>query len=296
MATTTQKTTSDHSQELASRPSTLALLKDILGSTIRSHGDTLEESSLSLFGQVTDTKALSHYNKVCGFKSLATVPATWPHVMAFPLQIKLLTQPGFPYPLAGLVHLKNCTHQHRPININEPIDIVCSIKNGAIIDKGQTFEVVTKISSGGRVVWEEVSTYLHRTGKRATSDRNTPYPTLPDYSENTHFEVPAAQGRAYARVSGDFNPIHLSSLSAKVLGFKTAIIHGMWSQARILAELQNELPNAFTITTDFKLPVFLPSRVCLSWNKSGDSTLFLLSDPKKSKPYILGSIQNASLI
>lgn len=34
-------------------------------------------------------------------------------------------------------------------------------------------------------------------------------------------------GRAYASVSGDFNPIHLSVLSAKALGMRRSIAHGM---------------------------------------------------------------------
>ena len=44
-------------------------------------------------------------------------------------------------------------------------------------------------------------------------------------------------GRRYAAISGDYNPIHLGALSAKLFGFKQAIAHGMWSKARCLAAL-----------------------------------------------------------
>jgi acyl dehydratase len=39
--------------------------------------------------------------------------------------------------------------------------------------------------------------------------------------------LPAGLSRQYARVSGDYNPIHLSSLSAKVFGFRSVVAHGM---------------------------------------------------------------------
>jgi acyl dehydratase len=44
-------------------------------------------------------------------------------------------------------------------------------------------------------------------------------------------------GRAYAAVSGDFNPIHLSVLSAKALGMRRSIAHGMYLASRALADV-----------------------------------------------------------
>jgi len=49
--------------------------------------------------------------------------------------------------------------------------------------------------------------------------------------------VPAGLGRRYSRVGGDINPIHLFDVTAKLFGFDRAIIHGMWTLARCVAEL-----------------------------------------------------------
>ena len=38
----------------------------------------------------------------------------------------------------------------------------------------------------------------------------------------------------------------MHSLSAKAFGFPRAIAHGMWSQARCLAQLEGRIPDAFT--------------------------------------------------
>jgi acyl dehydratase len=45
-------------------------------------------------------------------------------------------------------------------------------------------------------------------------------------------------GRAYARISGDWNPIHLWTWSARLMGMKRPIIHGMHTLARACAELE----------------------------------------------------------
>lgn len=279
---------------LNSRPSALSMFKDLLSSGLRPQGKHLTAISYTLYGQVSDTKALSHYNKVCGFKSLTHVPATWPHVMAFPLHIKLITHPGLPYPLAGLVHLKNRITQHRKISADEPLDIHCTLKQGEPSNKGETFDIVTTIQSGGKVVWEETSTNLYRTkptGQKNKPAKNREYKKLPNYPTSVEFKVPADQGRQYAKVSGDFNPIHISAISARLFGFKAAIVHGMWSNARALAELDNDLPEAFVQSTEFKLPILLPETVALSWQHKADGINFLLSDKLRVRPFLEGSIR-----
>jgi acyl dehydratase len=69
-------------------------------------------------------------------------------------------------------------------------------------------------------------------------------------------------GRRYAKVSGDFNPIHWHALTARPFGFKRAIVHGMWTLAACLARLGEALPTAgVTVRCDFLKPVVLPSEV-----------------------------------
>ena len=71
-------------------------------------------------------------------------------------------------------------------------------------------------------------------------------------------------GREYAAVSGDWNPIHVHALTARPLGFPTAIAHGMYSYARVLAALGPRLPEGgLTSRVWFRKPVRLPSTVRL---------------------------------
>ena len=62
-------------------------------------------------------------------------------------------------------------------------------------------------------------------------------------------------------MSGDRNPIHLSSLSARAFGFPRAIAHGMWTKAKCLATLEQRVPPAATVEVAFKKPVQLPGQV-----------------------------------
>src|SRR5690606_5013640 len=68
-------------------------------------------------------------------------------------------------------------------------------------------------------------------------------------------------GRRYASVSGDHNPIHLYPLTAKALGFKRQIAHGMWSKARCIATFETRLADSATVEVEFKKPIFLPGKV-----------------------------------
>jgi acyl dehydratase len=73
----------------------------------------------------------------------------------------------------------------------------------------------------------------------------------------------------YARVSSDFNPIHLSDRAARFFGLRGAIAHGMWSLARSMA--WPPTPAIGTrIETQFLTPVQLPARVAIKqWTADG---------------------------
>ena len=90
--------------------------------------------------------------------------------------------------------------------------------------------------------------------------------------EIDHWRAPADIGRRYAKVAGDYNPIHLSAPTAKLFGFPQAIAHGLWNTARSLAALGEHLPAAqIEIDVEFRKPVRLPSDVTLLASAAGSS-------------------------
>ena len=98
-------------------------------------------------------------------------------------------------------------------------------------------------------------------------------------------------GRRYARPSGDFNPIHLSAMSAKLFGFKRAIAHGMWAFARCLGECAEDLPKwPIKAHATFKRPIFLPSRVLFASYVEGGGLHLGLHTVDGIKPHVVGSV------
>ncbi|SOD64015.1 Acyl dehydratase [Streptomyces zhaozhouensis] len=211
---------------------------------------------------------LREYARVCGFPAPATagrLPATYPHLSAFPLAMRLLTASDFPHPPLGLVHLANEITQLRPLTAEERLSVAVRAAPGAPHPRGTAFAVTATVSDeDGAEVWRSASTYLHRHGGAGGPGRGArPGPAERELNAPTREEswpLAADLGRRYARVSGDRNPIHLYPLTARPFGFRRPIAHGMWSTARALAALDEALPEAFTARVRFRAPAPLPSR------------------------------------
>jgi hypothetical protein len=92
-------------------------------------------------------------------------------------------------------------------------------------------------------------------------------------------------------VSGDRNPIHLHALTAKPLGFPTAIAHGMWTKARCLAALEQQLPAAFTVDVRFRAPIRLPGRVAFASAGEGPAIRFEVRDPSRESSHLEGGLE-----
>ena len=197
---------------------------------------------------------MAAYAHVCGYTLGATLPPTYPHVLAFPLHMELLA--SSPFSAVGVVHVANRIVQHRPLELGEALELRVHAGPLQPHRRGRTFDFVSEAYAGGELVWEEFSTML----KRGAGDESLPREQDPDPPPVTaHWRLPGDLGRRYAAVSGDRNPIHLHGLAAKALGFPRAIAHGMWTKARCLAALR--LPDAFAAEARFRKPVLLPSTV-----------------------------------
>ena len=223
-------------------------------------------------------REVAAYRKVCGFADSPVLPATYPHILAFALQMQLLTDTSFPFPLLGLIHLSNRIRVHRPLGGVSELFISVHAQNLKPHAKGATFEVVTRVEDALGLLWEGESRMLCRGVKLEGETTDDAQPTSPaQISELTRWKAPADIGRRYARVSGDYNPIHLSALTAKLFGFPQAIAHGLWNKARTLAALAEHLPAAnIEIEVEFRKPVRLPSEVNLLASAPGSSGELLL--------------------
>lgn len=273
----------------------------------------LPSREVGLDGVTVDPAHLAAYNRVCGFRLRDELPATYPHVVAFPLAMTLMTAPDFPFPLLGLIHVANRIELLRPVRFSSPLSLRVRAEALRPHERGTQLDVVTTAAVDGEVVWRDTSTYLRRTsagtsagssggaaaGRGSSDGAATGRGSSDGASEapapNAVWRVPRRVGTDYAAVSGDRNPIHTSRLLAKVFGFPRTIAHGMWTMARCLAALEGRLPGAYTVDVAFKLPVLLPATVGFSATRQGDGQGdgwdFGVHDRRSGRPHLSGAVR-----
>ena len=205
---------------------------------------------------------LAAYDKVCGFGLRDALPATYLHVLVFPLQVTLMADRRFPLGLAGLVHVRNRIVQHRPVDAGERLTLRSSARALRPHAKGAQVDLVGEVRVSDELVWEGVSTYLSR-GASVPGEVAPEQPVTvnlePDAPANAVWDVQGDMGRRYASVSGDVNPMYLNSLAARAFGFPHALVHGMWAKAHALAAIEARLPDGYVVDVDFIEPLLLPS-------------------------------------
>ena len=259
-------------------------------------GRDVPDLTLQLNDVAIDGDRLAAYNRVCGFALRDVLPATYPHVLAFPLQLSLMTDPSFPFPAIGLVHIYNRIVQHRPIRSTETLRLDVWATPVEDHPRGKQFSLSSEARVGDELVWEELSTNLKRgAGSGSREDGNAPGAGLPkveDLPATASWTLPGDLGRRYGSVSGDLNPIHMHPLSARLFGFPSAIAHGMWTKARCLAALEPRLADAFTVEVAFKQPILLPGKVefCEASGPAAGAVRFGVRDPRKGHSHLSGLV------
>jgi acyl dehydratase len=223
---------------------------------------TLREVEVRRLSVRVDRTHLAEYDGVCGFALRDALPATYLHVLVFPLQVALMVDRSFPLGLAGLVHVRNRIVAHRAVDAGEVLSLRSFARALRPHPRGAQVDLVGEARVGEELVWEGVSTYLAR-GVSAAGKVGPETPVTvelgPDARANAVWHVSAGMGRRYASVSGDVNPMHLNSLAARAFGFPRTLVHGMWTKAHAVAALEPRLPTSYVVDVAFSQPLLLPS-------------------------------------
>jgi len=232
------------------------------------------------------------YQHLVGASLRDTVPTVVLHGTLFPLALTLMRRGDFPLPLTGLVHLRNEVRLHRPVGIDEELTLRVRAEDLTAHHAGTAVWIVGTASAGDTDVFTTRSLYLARGVKLQGTSR----PQAPEHPEfvpplpTGAWRLDGATGRRYAAVLGDYNPIHLTPLTARVAGRKRPIAHGMYLAGRALAGLE-PADAGFSWEIEFATPVSLPGTVSYRVERSADgSAEFLGWDARRNRPHFNGRV------
>lgn len=265
----------------------------IFSSLLKHETNNLPEISIELGQQAIDIQHLYRYQEVCGFTQTDQLPITYPHILAFPLHLQLLVDKSCPFPVIGLVHVRNSITQYQSLSASASLHIRCQFTDMRNVEKGIEIDIATYVSTAGECVWESVSTFLYRCKHQeavlksshsfSSTNKKIAIVNIDHYIHLSSIDAKSDTGRKYGRVSHDINPIHLYPLTAKLFGFNTTIAHGMWSKAQVIAACEQQLPSfPYAIEVAFKQPLLLPNHADIrTFQTEHEHNLALTSENSK---------------
>ncbi|WP_018982987.1 MaoC family dehydratase [Salinimonas chungwhensis] len=242
----------------------------------------------------------NHYQQYCdqvGWAIQRNLHPCYLQTLSTGLQIKCLTTPNSPFPLMGLIHKTNHIVQSTMLDIESPITLYARYGTIRAHARGWLFDITVRGLQNKQQVYLAQATYLVKVKAPHVEPRKKQRPfqpfSLPDTAEEqARFSARGEQGRRYARVAGDYNPIHLSRITAAFFGFKRAIAHGMWTLAKsvsVSTQIMDE-PASYTVDATFIQPVTLPASLrCLTDVDEDGKKIYVVG--KNNTPHLTGRIQ-----
>jgi acyl dehydratase len=290
-------TTPDSVLDLPSLPPMGAELIRAVFTRKKARSEGLPRVGLRVRTVRASAELLARYRDVCGFAVDGFLPLTYPQVLAAPLHVALLGRPDFPYPLLGLIHVRNDIRQLRRLPKAATLSVSAWFESQREVPAGIELELKTVVESEGAPVWEALTTMLRRKARK--EGERKPRGSDEDAqrfaaSPSAHWSVLGDTGRRYARASGDYNPIHLTALTARPFGFPRAIAHGMWTLARCMAEVgEAARGERLALSAEFRRPLLLPSRVTFQTLRQDEGVDFRVSS-EEGKPHLLGRLEQVA--
>lgn len=200
-------------------------------------------------------------------------------VLSLPLQIQCLLDKKSPFPLLGLIHCANKVTLHGTCDLATSFECRVKFSDVRPHSRGWEFDITLFAFQHGQCVYEATSSYLLKVKAVHVAPKPVPVQASEACQQETQqdiasLEASADTGRRYAKLSGDYNPIHLYPITAKLFGFKRPIAHGMWTLARTVSVvMENESKPLRQLTCQFKRPIYLPAKVQLVKSSESDTAV-----------------------
>jgi len=243
---------------------------------------------------------LARFNALSGLPEGDTLPLLYPHTIAFPLHMAILTQPAFPVPIWRVLQVRNRILQHAPLPRDATLDIAVRVAGHRILEKGAEFDLHATVGDGAATAWESVNTFYVRGRFGAPTAESVPEaPKLGAPEQKVglpgtaKWRMPAGGGWHYGGLSGDYNGVHMFGWYARKLGFPRAFFHPQRVLGQCLARLPHDANPPLRLDAWIKGPVFYGAPVAMRSESSPDGTRFALHVGDDARPAIVGHLRPA---
>jgi acyl dehydratase len=208
------------------------------------------------------------------------IPPTYPSVWETALTLELLALVRLPFPSAGVIRLRDELVAIRPMRVHDRFRCRVELERIEPHPRGTRLSLKCRSwNAAGQLCQENATEILMQSRDRRTdggttlSDHQRPTRGIeegyePQWREHSKWDIAADAGLRFARASGDFNPAHLWSWTARLVGFSRPILHGHCSLAMIVHQLGRPAAEAGkpflrSIEAEFRSPLALPAEVRL---------------------------------
>lgn len=247
-------------------------------------------------GFTIDKGQLKRFLKMCRLGPSDAMPLVYPLVFAFPLHVSIVGHVKFPLSFVRMMQIRNHVIQHRPVELQEAMDISAAIVGQRVVATGLEMDMYTALGRVDDPVWESVHTYFFP-GNFGESDPSSPLLQLPalsaDYVERT-WKMPNGGGFCFGLMAGDYNPIHYLAPYARIMRFQRDFAHAQMTLALCIRNLPGFLRDEpVRLDVAIKGPVYYGSNVNMKYCEKGKSYRFDLYCEGNARPCLSGNLSSA---
>lgn len=238
------------------------------------------------------TPQLVAYRRLFHFPEDGAVPIPFLFVMLQTPHLELLTDRRFPLRLLGLIHKSSTFRQHQRLAVDRPYTLEVILGGGRLVRAGRAFDLHATFSNTEGLCADVTSTLVARAVTRINKKSGEEKALVRTDKPLAKLDYPRSAGWRYAQVSHDYNPIHIHRWLARLWGFPAAVIHGMYSAAKIYRLLAPTLSPPHCFHVDFLKPIFMPATALLHAQTKSDEQRFTLWSNDGQTPHVTGTLES----
>lgn len=201
------------------------------------------------------------------------VPAHLFPQWGFPLTARTLD--GLPYPLVRVLNGGCRLQMNAPLPADQPLEVRARLED--VDDNGRRAVIHQRIVTGTAEVPEAVVADIYAIvplGDPKARANGAPREAkqvvrVPEHAEElARWRIGPTAGLDFAKLTGDFNPVHWVRPYARAFGFRSTILHGFATMARAIEGLQRTMFSGsvhalHVVDVKFTKPLVLPAKVGL---------------------------------